>query len=75
MPKPTKFHLLRDDNLATRVKHEEIKQTSKKESVFDILSFEFHTVLQMLQETDPLAQKIRTKTVIDCTLPKGMEDL
>ena len=54
MSKPTRLHILRDNNLATRVKCEEIKQISKKELVFGAPSFELRIVLLMQQETDPL---------------------
>ena len=73
--KPTRLHLLRDDDLATRVKREEIKRISERESVFGAPSLELCTVLQALQETDPLAQKVRAKAAIDGALPEGMEDL
>ena len=46
--KPTRLHLLRDDNLATRVKCEEIKWIFERESVFGAPSLELCTVLQVL---------------------------
>ena len=75
MSKPTRFHLLRDDNLATRIKREKIKQISKKESVFGTLSFELCTILQMLHETDLLVQKVYVKTAINGALLKKIKDL
>ena len=73
--KPTRLHFLRNNDLATRVKCEKIKQISKRESVFGALSFELCTILQMLQETDPLAQKIHTKATIDGALSEEIENL
>ena len=73
--KPTRLHLLRDYDLATRIKHEKIKRISEKESIFAIPFFELCTILQVLQETDPLAQEICAKTTINIALPEGMEDL
>ena len=75
MSKPTRLHLLRNDNLATRIKREEIKRISEKELVFGTLPLELCTVLQVLQETDFFAQKIRAKAIIDGALPEGMENL
>ena len=43
--KPTKLYILRDDNLATRIKREEIKQISEKKSVFGAPFLELCTVL------------------------------
>ena len=43
--------------------------------VFNALSFELCTILQVLQETDPLAQKVRAKTAIDGASPERMGDL
>ena len=73
--KPTKLHLLRNNNLATRVKHEKIKWIFKRELVFGTTFFKLHTVLQVLQETDFLAQKVCAKATIDGALLKRMENL
>ena len=73
--KPTRLHLLRDDDLATRVKREKIKRISERESVFDAPFFELCTVLQTLQETDPLAQKVRAKAAIDDASLEGTKNL
>ena len=73
--KLTWLYFLRDDDLATRVKREEIKRISERESIFGALSFELCIVLQVLQETDPLAQKVRAKAAINSALLKEMENL
>ena len=73
--KPTRLYLLRDDDLATRVKREEIKQISERESVFGAPSLELYTILQMLQETDLFAQKVCAKATIDGALLERIEDL
>ena len=46
--KLTKLYFLRDNDLATRVKREEIKGISKRKSVFGASSFELCTVQQRL---------------------------
>lgn len=50
--KPTKLYLLRNNNLAIRVRYKKVKQIFKKELIFDFLSFELCTILQALQKTD-----------------------
>ena len=55
--KPTRLHLLKDDDLALRVDRQEIKAVSERESVFGAPSLELRTVLKILQEIDPLAQE------------------
>lgn len=65
MLKLTRFHFLKNNNLAAQVKHEKIKQIFKKKSVFDALSFKLCTIRKMLQETNHFAQKIYVKTIID----------
>ena len=50
--KPIKFHLLKNNNLAAKIKHEKIKQIFKKESIFDALFLELCIVLQVLQESN-----------------------
>ena len=55
MSKPTRPHFLRDNDLATRVKREKIKRIFEIKLVFSALSLKLCTVLQVLQETDPLA--------------------
>ena len=45
MSKPTRLYLLRDNDFATRVKHKEIKQISKRELDFGVLFPELCTVL------------------------------
>ena len=61
MSKPTKFYLLRDDNLATRVKCEEIKRIFEKKLIFSALFLKLHTILQVLQETDFLRRRYTQK--------------
>ena len=75
MSKSTKLHFLRNDDLATRVKREEIKQIFKKELVFGAPFLKLCTILQMLQKTDLLMQKIRTKAAINSALSERIEDL
>ena len=65
MSKLNKLHFLRDDDLATKIKHEKIKQISKKELVFNAPFFKLCTVLQVLQKINALVQKIRAKVAID----------
>ena len=55
--KPTRLHLLKDDDLESRVACQDIKLISTKESVFGALSLELRTVLKILQKLDPLAQE------------------
>lgn len=43
--KPIKLYLLRNDNLAVRVRCEEVKRISEKESIFGSPFFELCTVL------------------------------
>ena len=59
--------------MVAKVKHEKIKKISKKELLFSILSFKLHTVLQVLQETDQLIQKIYIKTVIGNALSEKIK--
>ena len=66
---------MRDDDFATRIKQEEIKQISEKKSGFGASSFELCTILQILQKTDSLAQKVRAKAAIDSASLKGMKNL
>ena len=66
---------MRDDNLATRVKQEKIKQIFERESVFGAPSFKLCTILQVLQETDFLAQKVYVKAAINSASLERMEDL
>ena len=73
--KPTRLHLLRNNDLATRIKCEEIKRISEKKSGFGALSFEFYTVLQVFQKTNLFAQKVRAKATIDGASPEGIENL
>ena len=75
MLKPTRLYHLKNNDLATRIKCEEIKQISKRKLVFGASFFELCTVLQMLQETDLFAQKIYAKAIIDGALPERIEDL
>ena len=72
---PTKLHLLRDNDFATRVKREKIKRISERELVFGAPFLKLCTVLQVLQETDPLTQKVCAKAAIEDALLKGMKDL
>ena len=57
MSKPTKLHLLKDNNLLAQIKREEIKKIAKKESAFGAPSLELRTVLKILQQADYLSQK------------------
>ena len=75
MSKPIRLHLLRNNDFTTRVKREEIKRISERKLVFGTLSFELCTVLQVLQETDLLAQKVRAKNTIDGASSEEMEGL
>ena len=45
MSRSTKLHLLRDNDLITRVKYEKIKQIFEKNWIFGALFFELYTVL------------------------------
>ena len=73
--KPIRLHLLRNNDLATKVKYEKIKQIFEKELIFGTPSFELCTILQMLQETDLLAQKVHAKAAINNALPEKIENL
>ena len=73
--KLTRLHLLRDDNLVTRVKRDKIKRISKRELVFGALYFELCIVLQVLQKTDLLAWKVYAKAAIDSVSLERIEDL
>ena len=53
MSKPIKLYLLKNNDFATKVKCEEIKEISETELIFGALFLEFYTVLQALQKTDP----------------------
>ena len=75
MSKPIRLHFLRNDDLATRVKREEIKQIFEKKLIFGASFLKLHIILQVLQETDLLVQKVRTKAIIDGALPERMENL
>ena len=55
--KPTRLHLLKEDDLANKVVCQDIKAISIRESVFGSPSFELRTMLKFLQEIDPLTQE------------------
>ena len=54
-----RLHLLNDANPETRVNPKDIKKISEKESIFGAPSLELHTVLEILQESNPLAPEKR----------------
>ena len=58
LSKPTRLHLLKDKGLLTRASCQEIKAISEQELVFGSPSLELRTVLKILQEYDPLVQKV-----------------
>ena len=55
--KPTRLHLLKDDDLALKRARQDIKAISERESIFGALFFELRTVLKILQELNPLARR------------------
>ena len=59
--KPTRLHLLKDNDLLARVSREEIKEISEKESAFGAQSLKLRTVLKILRQADHLAQKTLNK--------------
>ena len=61
--KPTRLHLLKNKGLLARASRQEIKAISARESVFGSPSLELRTVLKILQEYHPLAQKV----IFECT--------
>lgn len=44
-------------DLEAQVKHKEIKQVFKQESIFEALLFELKTILKILQENNILAKE------------------
>ena len=61
--KLVRLHLLNDANPEARVNLEDVKKIFEKESIFGAPSLELRTVLEILQESDPLAQKKRPQAV------------
>ena len=58
-----KLHLLNNANPEARVNPEDVKKISEKESIFGTPFLELRTVLKILQESDPLAQKKQPQAV------------
>ena len=59
LSKPMRLHLIDDNDLDVQVAHESVKEISAKKLVFGASSIKLRTVLQILQESDPLAQEKR----------------
>ena len=60
---PIKLYLLNDADFEAWVNPEDVKKISKKESIFGTPSLRLRMVLEILQESDPLAQEKRPQAV------------
>ena len=61
--KPTRLYLLKDKGLLAQASCQEIKAISAQELVFGSPLLELRIVFKILQEYDPLAQKV----IFECT--------